>query len=71
MACLSTFNFMPGPPLKADVYLYARCVRPIERYTLEAFINAVQAQCGNKIPEVDADALIADVLEIIYLLNVE
>jgi predicted outer membrane repeat protein len=37
--------------------------------TLEAFINAIEAQRGNKIPEADADALIADVLEIIELLS--
>ncbi len=39
--------------------------------TLEAFINAVEAQRGNKIPEADADALIAKVLEIIDLLSAE
>jgi len=37
--------------------------------TLEAFINAVEAQRGNKIPEAEADALIADVLQIIDLLS--
>ena len=39
--------------------------------TLEAFINAVEAQRGKKISEDDADALIADVLEIIELLIAE
>lgn len=39
--------------------------------TLEAFINAVEAQRGNKIPEADADALIAAVQEIITLLSAE
>ena len=39
--------------------------------TLEAFINAIEAQRGNKIPEADADDLIADVLEIIDLLSAE
>jgi hypothetical protein len=38
---------------------------------LEAFINAVEAQRGNRIPEADADALIADVLQIINLLSAE
>jgi hypothetical protein len=38
--------------------------------TLEAFINAVEAQRGIKIPEADADALIADALQIIDLLSV-
>jgi len=37
--------------------------------TLQGFINAVEAQRGNKIPEVDADDLIADVLDIIELLS--
>jgi len=36
---------------------------------LEAFINAVQAQSGNKIPEADADALIAAAQEIIAILS--
>ena len=36
--------------------------------TLEAFINAVEAQRGTKITEADADALIADAQEIIDLL---
>ncbi len=39
--------------------------------TLEAFMNAVEAQRGNKISEADADALIAKVLEIIDLLTAE
>ena len=38
---------------------------------LEAFINAIKAQRGNKIPEADADALIADVQKIIDLLSAE
>lgn len=33
--------------------------------SLNAFINAVEAQCGNKIPEEDADALIAEAMKII------
>ena len=37
--------------------------------TLEAFINAVEAQSGNKIPEADADALIAAAQEIIDILS--
>lgn len=37
--------------------------------SLEAFINAVEAQRGNKIPEADADDLIAAANEIIALLN--
>lgn len=37
--------------------------------TLEAFINAVQAQSGTKITEADADALIAAAQEIIALLS--
>jgi len=37
--------------------------------TLQAFINAVEAQRGNKIPEADADALIAVAQEIINLLS--
>jgi hypothetical protein len=36
---------------------------------LNAFINAVQAQRGNKIPAAAADALIAAALEIIELLQ--
>ena len=36
--------------------------------TLEAFVNAVEAQRGNKIPEADADALIGAAEEIIFLL---
>ena len=36
--------------------------------SLEAFINAVEAQRGNKIPEADADTLIAAVQQIIDLL---
>ncbi len=36
--------------------------------TLEAFINAVEAQRGSKIPEAQADALIALAEEIIFLL---
>ena len=39
--------------------------------TLQAFINAVEAQRGNKIPEADADALIAAAQEIIDLLGAE
>lgn len=39
--------------------------------TLEAFINAVEAQRGNKISEADADALIASAQEIIELLSME
>lgn len=39
--------------------------------TLEAFINAVEAQRGNKIPEADADELIAVALEIIAILSSE
>jgi len=39
--------------------------------SLEAFINAVEAQKGKKISEADADALIANVLEIIDLLIAE
>ena len=39
--------------------------------SLQAFINAVEAQRGNKIPEADADALIAETLRIIELLNTE
>ncbi len=38
---------------------------------LEAFINAVQAQRGKKIPEADADALIATAQQIIDLLSDE
>ncbi|MHC4445016.1 MAG: TolB family protein, partial [Planctomycetota bacterium] len=37
--------------------------------TLQAFINAVQAQRGSKIPEAEADALIAAAREIIDLLS--
>lgn len=37
--------------------------------SLQAFINAVQAQRGNKIPEADADSLIASAQAIIDLLN--
>ena len=37
--------------------------------TLEAFINAVEAQRGKKIPEAEADALIAAAQEIIELLS--
>jgi parallel beta-helix repeat protein len=37
--------------------------------TLQAFINAVEAQRGNKIPEADADALIAAAQAIIAMLN--
>lgn len=33
--------------------------------TLEAFINAVEAQSGNKIPQADADALIFKARKII------
>ncbi len=36
--------------------------------TLEAFINAVEAQRGKKIADTDADALIALAEEIIFLL---
>ena len=39
--------------------------------SLGAFINAVQAQRGNKIPEADADALIAAAQQIIDLLLAE
>ena len=39
--------------------------------TLEAFINAVEAQRGNKISQADADALIADAQQIIDLLMAE
>jgi len=39
--------------------------------TLQAFINAVQAQSGDKIPVADADALIATAQEIIDLLSTE
>jgi len=39
--------------------------------SLEAFINAVEAQRGKKIPEADADALIAAALDIIDLLSAE
>jgi len=39
--------------------------------TLEAFINAVQAQSGNKIPTEDADALIAAAQVIIDMLSAE
>lgn len=39
--------------------------------TLQAFINAVEAQRGNKISEADADALIASAQEIIDLLSME
>ena len=39
--------------------------------TLEAFVAAVQAQSGNKIPEADADGLIAVALEIIAILSSE
>jgi hypothetical protein len=39
--------------------------------TLEAFINAVEVQRGNKISEADADALIADAQQIIDLLMAE
>ena len=38
---------------------------------LQAFINAIEAQRGKKIPETDADALIADAMEIIELLSTE
>jgi ELWxxDGT repeat protein len=38
---------------------------------LEAFINEVQAQRGNKIPEADADVLIAAAQEIIQVLSGE
>lgn len=37
--------------------------------TLEAFINAVEAQRGSKIPAGDADALIANAQNIILLLQ--
>ena len=37
---------------------------------LEAFINEVQAQAGNKIPQADADALIAATQQIIDLLTI-
>jgi len=37
--------------------------------SLQAFINTVEAQRGKKIPEADADALIADALQIIKLLS--
>ncbi|MHC4423624.1 MAG: hypothetical protein ACYSWR_03000 [Planctomycetota bacterium] len=37
--------------------------------TLGAFINAVEAQRGKKIPEAEADALIAAAQEIIELLS--
>ena len=37
--------------------------------TLEAFINEVEAQRGNKIPEGDADDLIAFAQEIIVVLS--
>ena len=39
--------------------------------SLEAFINAVEAQRGKKIPEADADDLIAAAQEIIDLLSAE
>ncbi|MHC4639034.1 MAG: choice-of-anchor Q domain-containing protein [Planctomycetota bacterium] len=39
--------------------------------SLEAFINAVQAQSGKKISQADADALIASVQEILELLSYE
>jgi len=39
--------------------------------SLQAFINAIEAQRGKKIPEADADALIAAALEIIDLLSAE
>ena len=39
--------------------------------TLGAFINAVEAQRGKKIPEAEADALIAAAQEIIELLSDE
>jgi len=39
--------------------------------TLQAFINTVKAQRGNKISEADADALIASVQKIIDLLGME
>ena len=39
--------------------------------TLQAFINAVEAQRGNKISETDADALIASAQEIIDVLSME
>ncbi len=37
--------------------------------SLEAFINLVEAQRGKQISDTDADALIADVLEIVKLLS--
>ena len=37
--------------------------------TLQAFINAVEAQSGNHIPQEQADALIADAQAIIALLS--
>ena len=37
--------------------------------SLQAFINSVEAQSGKKIPEADADHLIAAAQRIIYLLN--
>ena len=37
--------------------------------SLEAFINLVEAQRGKQISDTDADALIADVLEIVELLS--
>ncbi len=39
--------------------------------TLGAFINVVEAQRGKKIPEAEADALIAAAMEIINLLSDE
>jgi hypothetical protein len=39
--------------------------------SLQAFINAIEAQRGKKIPEADADALIAAAQEIIDLLSTE
>ncbi len=39
--------------------------------TLQAFINAVEAQRGNKISEADADTLIASAQEIIDVLSIE
>lgn len=39
--------------------------------TLQAFINAVEAQRGNKVSEADADAIIASAQEIIELLSME
>jgi hypothetical protein len=38
---------------------------------LQAFVNAVQAQWGKKIPEVDADTLISDAQQIIDMLSSE